>query len=52
MIGQAYYCGELVSVIDVVWNQTKNRNDYMISWSGPVWVSEDELSRIVYLVSA
>lgn len=51
MIGQAYYRDELVSVIDVIWNVAKNRSEYLVSYGSPIWVSEDELSGLVYLAA-
>jgi len=51
-MGYAVYRYEEVWIIDCVWNVVKRRNDYMINYGGPVWVGEDELSRIVMVISA
>ena len=47
MIGYASYRGEEVIVIEIVWNCVKRRSEYLINYSGPIWVGEDDLSRVV-----
>jgi hypothetical protein len=51
MIGTLVYRDETVVVIDVIWSTVKNRNEYLIAYGSPTWVSEDEVSNVVYLAA-